>query len=136
MLVTSICIPNTCSNEIVRQQGDAGRLFRAVPDRPRIGEVTVGDWKLLTTRIRARIQHEVREFDEALRIYPKKVAVQDYTHDRPCDLRIPILREKASHMGMGLVKRIQIRPATFPQSSMLLSVSVLCSWRTSGRLAV
>ena len=88
-------------DDIVRQQGDTQRGFRRVLDNLRNESVTCEDWGMLASRVRSAIPTEVSRFDAALRIYPTKAAVREYNHVRLRDLRIPVLRVRASHTGRG-----------------------------------
>jgi hypothetical protein len=77
--------------EVVRQQGPEQAAFRDALEGLRHNNPTHNQWRLLSTRVQSALTlEEVRSFDNALRIYPRNVMVNDYnlTHleqlNKPC----------------------------------------------------
>ena len=91
-------------NLIMRQQGNdpESEAFRAALEGLRNNDVKIDDWKLLTSRVKSTLPaDEVAMFDDALRIYGKKVDVNEYNHIKMRDMGVPVKQIKALHSGTG-----------------------------------
>lgn len=85
---------------VMRQQGEDQVPFRQCLEGLRNNTVTLGDWKLMVTRIQSTLSRaEIDSFADALRLYGKKRDVNEYNHVKMRDLGIPVRQLKAVHTG-------------------------------------
>ena len=78
--------------------------FRALLSRPRIGESTLDDWKLLLTRQPSNVTN-LTEFNEAVRLYYSNDDVRNYNHEQLSKLQQPVAQINAHHSS-PLAKKI------------------------------
>jgi ATP-dependent DNA helicase PIF1 len=94
--------------QVMRQQGtDAEAVaFRTALGNLGMNQVTKKDWKLLTSRVQARVG-DISAWKDALRIYQTRELVNEYNHRRMRDLMDIGMNEGAvvvlevSHTGFG-----------------------------------
>ncbi|KAJ5970827.1 uncharacterized protein N7479_000745 [Penicillium vulpinum] len=76
-------------------------------DNLRLNHVTIGDWRLLVTRVRSVMAPaDIARLGAALYIYPAKDAVGDYNHTRLRDLNAPVICVTAVNSGHSQAKDI------------------------------
>jgi hypothetical protein len=84
----------------MRQQGDEEAEFREILNALRQHRLTQVQWRTLVSRSRSELPYnEVQEFDDALRIFPTRVAVDEFNHRKLRDIKMPILRITATNVG-------------------------------------
>jgi len=93
---------------VMRQQGTDNEAvaFRQALEDLRNNKVTLQDWRLLSSRVRARLvgKEDLTLFDTALRIFPKKAEVHDFNRQRLIELNNPVINVYADHTGKGAEK--------------------------------
>jgi ATP-dependent exoDNAse (exonuclease V) alpha subunit len=108
-------------DEIVRQQGAGEAPFRQALEGLRHNTVTRNDWDLLTTRVAAQLTDtEVHAFDDAIRIFGRKIDVNEYNQDKMAALNVPVIQLEALHEGH------QASDASFDDASNLHKTLPIC----------
>jgi hypothetical protein len=80
-------------------------VFRLALSYIRIGQCTLEDWEVLSSRTKARVsREEVVFFNQAVRLYAKKDAVYDYNHAHLRELEKPVIAIRANHTGQDAEK--------------------------------
>jgi hypothetical protein len=90
---------------IQRQQGEDQAPFRRALEELRKADVSVPSWELLASRCSVKLSpEEVDSFADALRIYPTKTQVVEYSHQHMLGLDSPAIQVEAKHEGVGAEK--------------------------------
>jgi ATP-dependent DNA helicase PIF1 len=97
--------PTIVLDQVMRQQGQEQAAFRLALSHIRIGECTMADWLLLSTRTKAQLNRaEIQSFDNSVRLYAKKDSVFDYNHTHLRQLEQPVIAIMAKHQGKDAEK--------------------------------
>jgi ATP-dependent DNA helicase PIF1 len=100
----------TITLNVVKRQGgedQESKDFRTALGNLRMNRVTMNDWKLLSSRVRAKVAltaEDLSHFTNAIHIYQKREEVHGYNHARLQELNSPVLPLRASHRGHGAEK--------------------------------
>lgn len=79
--------------------------FRTCLEGLRNSHVTKDDWKLLCSRVACTLSaREISTFTNSLRIYGRKVEVNEYNRANMASLNVPVKLIKAKHTGAGADK--------------------------------
>jgi hypothetical protein len=100
-------------DEIVRQQGAGEAPCRQALEGLYHNTVTRNDWDLLTTRVAAQLTDtEVHAFDDAIRIFSRKIDVNEYNQDKMTALDVPVIQLKLLMLPL-MTLATSIRPSQF-----------------------
>ena len=87
---------------VQRQRGDSQAPFRKALEELRSLQLSIDSWKLLTTRVQAKLtQAEVDSYTNAFRVYTTKARVNEHNLYHLTRLDRPVLQVKAKSVGTG-----------------------------------
>jgi ATP-dependent DNA helicase PIF1 len=113
-------------NVVKRESGDDtdAIVFRQCLEHLHVDIITVNDGRLLCTRVQAQLTDTARsDFDNAIRLFSKKLSVRLHNHANLRDLRVPGVNIVASHTGHAKAAEVTTEDAGNLQSVLSISIN-------------